>query len=46
MALFGGFTQIMLAFGVRHAGEEAAAARGDSGRLAAETSRTTRGPQP
>jgi hypothetical protein len=25
MALFRGFTQIMLAFGVRHAGEEAAA---------------------
>jgi hypothetical protein len=46
MALFRGFTQIMLVFGVRHAGEEAAAARGDSGRLAAETSRTTPGPQP
>jgi hypothetical protein len=30
MALFRGFTQIMLAFGVRHAGDEAAAALGDT----------------
>jgi uncharacterized membrane protein HdeD (DUF308 family) len=30
LALFRGFTQIMLAFGVRHAGDEAAAALGDT----------------
>jgi uncharacterized membrane protein HdeD (DUF308 family) len=46
MALFRGFTQIMLAFSVRHAGEEAAGALGDPGRLTAETSKTTLGPQP
>jgi uncharacterized membrane protein HdeD (DUF308 family) len=46
VALFRGFTQIMLAFGVRHAGEETAAALGDTGRLTAETSKTTLGPQP
>jgi uncharacterized membrane protein HdeD (DUF308 family) len=46
MALFRGFTQIMLAFGVRHAGEGATAARGDTGRPTTETSRTTPGPQP
>jgi uncharacterized membrane protein HdeD (DUF308 family) len=41
LALFRGFTQIMLAFGVRHAGEEAAARLGDTGRLTAEPSKTT-----
>jgi hypothetical protein len=46
VALFRGFTQIMLAFGVRHAGNEAAAALCDTGRRTAETSRTTVGPTP
>jgi hypothetical protein len=30
LALFRGFSQIMLAFSVRHAGQEAAAALGDT----------------
>jgi uncharacterized membrane protein HdeD (DUF308 family) len=46
VALFRGFTQIMLAFSVHHAGAETAAALGDTGRLTAETSKTTLGPQP
>jgi hypothetical protein len=46
MALFRGFSQIFLAFTVRHAGEKAAAALGDTGQRTAETSRTTVGPQP
>jgi uncharacterized membrane protein HdeD (DUF308 family) len=46
VALFRGFTQIMLACSVHHAGAETAAALGDTGRLTAETSKTTLGPQP